>query len=149
MRRAEAMVPRRPRPLPWWPANATPARLQERLLTGLSGRFGDLQLANIGSSLKFCLLAEGNADCYPRLAPTGGIRRRLRACWRSAGGELLDLKGEARPTEPAKASSARRRSSACRRRPGEALRVDPAGARAGLMDDRAYAWATAVLGTSH
>ncbi len=39
---------------------------QERLLAGL----GDVALANIGSSLKFCLLAEGAADCYPRLAPT-------------------------------------------------------------------------------
>ncbi len=43
---------------------------QERLLAGLSASLGELQLANIGSSLKFCLLAEGAADCYPRLAPT-------------------------------------------------------------------------------
>ncbi|MFP3520793.1 3'(2'),5'-bisphosphate nucleotidase CysQ, partial [Pseudomonas sp. SIMBA_077] len=42
---------------------------QERLLSGLSAALGELQLANIGSSLKFCLLAEGAADCYPRLAP--------------------------------------------------------------------------------
>lgn len=27
-------------------------------------------LANAGSSLKFCRIAEGNADCYPRLGPT-------------------------------------------------------------------------------
>eukprot|EP01136_Pigoraptor_vietnamica_P013182 Opistho-1_new@53919 len=39
---------------------------QERLLAGLSASLGELQLANIGSSLKFCLLAEGAADCYPR-----------------------------------------------------------------------------------
>lgn len=43
---------------------------QERLLNGLSEGLGELKLANIGSSLKFCLLAEGSADCYPRLAPT-------------------------------------------------------------------------------
>jgi len=42
---------------------------QERLLDSLRGRFGELSLANVGSSLKFCLLAEGSADCYPRLAP--------------------------------------------------------------------------------
>ena len=43
---------------------------QERLLAGLSAAVGELQLTNVGSSLKFCLLAEGAADCYPRLAPT-------------------------------------------------------------------------------
>lgn len=43
---------------------------QEALLAGLKGAVGELELANIGSSLKFCLLAEGSADCYPRLAPT-------------------------------------------------------------------------------
>lgn len=43
---------------------------QEHLLAGLSNGLGHLQLTNIGSSLKFCLLAEGAADCYPRLAPT-------------------------------------------------------------------------------
>lgn len=29
----------------------------------------DLQLKRIGSSLKFCLIAEGVADCYPRFGP--------------------------------------------------------------------------------
>lgn len=29
-----------------------------------------VSLKNAGSSLKFCLVAEGNADCYPRFAPT-------------------------------------------------------------------------------
>ncbi len=43
---------------------------QEHLLAGLANGLGPLQLTNIGSSLKFCLLAEGAADCYPRLAPT-------------------------------------------------------------------------------
>lgn len=33
-------------------------------------RFGDVELATMGSSLKFCLIAEGLADVYPRLAPT-------------------------------------------------------------------------------
>ena len=28
------------------------------------------EFINIGSSLKFCLIAEGKADIYPRLAPT-------------------------------------------------------------------------------
>lgn len=33
-------------------------------------RLGDYRLVNMGSSLKFCLLAEGGADFYPRLGPT-------------------------------------------------------------------------------
>lgn len=31
---------------------------------------GRYELVSMGSSLKFCLLAEGNADLYPRLGPT-------------------------------------------------------------------------------
>lgn len=69
---------------------------QERLLEGLSERFGDLQLANIGSSLKFCLLAEGNADCYPRLAPTSQWdTAAAQGVLEGAGGEVLTLKGQA------------------------------------------------------
>ena len=34
------------------------------------GMLGDYELVNMGSSLKFCLLAEGKADFYPRLGPT-------------------------------------------------------------------------------
>jgi 3'(2'), 5'-bisphosphate nucleotidase len=31
---------------------------------------GDVHLLSSGSSMKICLVAEGSADCYPRLAPT-------------------------------------------------------------------------------
>ncbi|MCV2223380.1 3'(2'),5'-bisphosphate nucleotidase CysQ [Pseudomonas mercuritolerans] len=68
---------------------------QERLLAGLSASLGELQLANIGSSLKFCLLAEGAADCYPRLAPTSQWdTAAAQGVLEGAGGEVLDLKGE-------------------------------------------------------
>tara|TARA_R110000868_G_scaffold178063_4_gene417487 strand:- start:4552 stop:5385 length:834 start_codon:yes stop_codon:yes gene_type:complete len=68
---------------------------QEALLAGLSERFGDLQLANVGSSLKFCQLAEGNADCYPRLAPTSQWdTAAAQGVLEGAGGEVLTLKGE-------------------------------------------------------
>ncbi|MDF3932529.1 3'(2'),5'-bisphosphate nucleotidase CysQ [Pseudomonas citronellolis] len=68
---------------------------QERLLAGLGERFGDLALANVGSSLKFCLLAEGSADCYPRLAPTSQWdTAAAQGVLEGAGGEVLDLKGE-------------------------------------------------------
>lgn len=31
---------------------------------------GDIEMVSKGSSLKFCLVAEGTAQCYPRFAPT-------------------------------------------------------------------------------
>ncbi|MCF4995500.1 3'(2'),5'-bisphosphate nucleotidase CysQ [Pseudomonas syringae] len=69
---------------------------QERLLAGLSASLGELQLANIGSSLKFCLLAEGAADCYPRLAPTSQWdTAAAQGVLEGAGGEVLGLDGEA------------------------------------------------------
>ncbi|WP_285419607.1 3'(2'),5'-bisphosphate nucleotidase CysQ [Pseudomonas sp. efr-133-TYG-5] len=69
---------------------------QERLLAGLSASLGELQLANIGSSLKFCLLAEGAADCYPRLAPTSQWdTAAAQGVLEGAGGEVVDLQGEA------------------------------------------------------
>lgn len=42
----------------------------EALLAGLAKTFKNVELSNMGSSLKFCALAEGKADLYPRLAPT-------------------------------------------------------------------------------
>ena len=69
---------------------------QERLLAGLSASLGELQLANIGSSLKFCLVAEGAADCYPRLAPTSQWdTAAAQGVLEGAGGEVLDLNGDA------------------------------------------------------
>ena len=67
---------------------------QERLLEGLSEGLGKLELANIGSSLKFCLLAEGSADCYPRLAPTSQWdTAAAQGVLEGAGGEVLELSG--------------------------------------------------------
>jgi 3'(2'), 5'-bisphosphate nucleotidase len=69
---------------------------QESLLQGLAERFGELKLANVGSSLKFCLLAEGQADCYPRLAPTSQWdTAAAQGVLEGAGGEVLTLQGEA------------------------------------------------------
>ncbi|CAI8903303.1 3'(2'),5'-bisphosphate nucleotidase CysQ [Pseudomonas sp. IT-P12] len=67
---------------------------QERLLAGLSASLGPLELANVGSSLKFCLLAEGAADCYPRLAPTSQWdTAAAQGVLEGAGGEVLELSG--------------------------------------------------------
>ncbi|AHL77344.1 adenosine-3'(2'),5'-bisphosphate nucleotidase [Stutzerimonas stutzeri] len=67
---------------------------QEHLLDGLRQRFGELVLASVGSSLKFCLLAEGAADCYPRLAPTSQWdTAAAQGVLEGAGGEVLDIGG--------------------------------------------------------
>jgi 3'(2'), 5'-bisphosphate nucleotidase len=44
--------------------------------------------------LKFCLLAEGAADCYPRLAPTSQWdTAAAQGVLEGAGGEVLELSG--------------------------------------------------------
>jgi len=40
------------------------------LVVDLKNTLCDVELVNQGSSLKFCVLAEGKADLYPRLALT-------------------------------------------------------------------------------
>lgn len=68
---------------------------QERLLAGLSQAVGELHLTSVGSSLKFCLLAEGAADCYPRLAPTSQWdTAAAQGVLEGAGGEVLDTQGQ-------------------------------------------------------
>lgn len=50
-------------------------------LKKLLDKLGKYKLLNTGSSLKFCLVAKGEADCYPRLGPT---------CeWDTAAGEVI------------------------------------------------------------
>jgi len=68
---------------------------QEALLVGLGAAVGELELANIGSSLKFCLLAEGSADCYPRLAPTSQWdTAAAQGVLEGAGGEVIEVDGQ-------------------------------------------------------
>ncbi len=40
------------------------------LLKALKNKGKQVEIVSKGSSLKFCLVAEGNADVYPRFAPT-------------------------------------------------------------------------------
>ena len=42
----------------------------ETFITDLQRHHPDLEMVSAGSSLKLCLVAEGKADIYPRLAPT-------------------------------------------------------------------------------
>jgi 3'(2'), 5'-bisphosphate nucleotidase len=41
-----------------------------QIIQALVNKFGDVTTITAGSSLKFCKLAEGTADIYPRLGPT-------------------------------------------------------------------------------
>ncbi len=42
----------------------------EQYIESLKGSFEKIEIVSKGSSLKFCLVAEGKADVYPRYAPT-------------------------------------------------------------------------------
>jgi len=59
---------------------------------------GDYELVSMGSSLKFCLLAEGKADLYPRLGPTSEWdTAAAHAVVVAAGGRIVTL--ENRPLQ--------------------------------------------------
>ena len=58
-------------------------------------RFAAVELVSMGSSLKICLVAEGQADLYPRLAPTAAWdTAAAQAVLEAAGGSLLDDTGK-------------------------------------------------------
>ncbi|MDO9316595.1 MAG: 3'(2'),5'-bisphosphate nucleotidase CysQ [Gammaproteobacteria bacterium] len=46
------------------------AEALQSMLDNLARQFNEVELVSMGSSLKICILAEGGADIYPRLAPT-------------------------------------------------------------------------------
>lgn len=57
-------------------------------------RLGEHRLISLGSSLKFCLLARGEADLYLRLGPTSEWDTAAAQCvLEQAGGAVLDLAG--------------------------------------------------------
>ena len=57
-------------------------------------RIGDIEPVGMGSSLKFCLLAEGGLDVYPRFGPTSEWdTAAAQAVLEGAGGALYDLAG--------------------------------------------------------
>ncbi|MDK9557276.1 3'(2'),5'-bisphosphate nucleotidase CysQ [Marinobacter sp. M216] len=58
-------------------------------------RLGDHELVQAGSSLKFCLIAEGRADLYPRLGPTSEWdTAAAHAVLTAAGGKIHTLDGK-------------------------------------------------------
>lgn len=59
-------------------------------------RLGDHQMVPMGSSLKLCLVATGEADVYPRLGPTcEWDTAAAQAVVESAGGQVVDTDGAA------------------------------------------------------
>ena len=58
----------------------------------LAEAVGECDYAGIGSSLKFCIVAEGNADIYPRLSPTSE--------WDTAAGHAVLLAAGGRVDGP-------------------------------------------------
>jgi 3'(2'), 5'-bisphosphate nucleotidase len=57
-------------------------------------RVGPHELVPVGSSLKFCMIAEGNADVYPRLGPTSEWdTAAAHAVVAGAGGTVLAVSG--------------------------------------------------------
>jgi len=62
------------------------------LVGKIETHFGKATLLSMGSSLKMCLLAEGSADIYPRLAPTSEWdTAAAHGILSAAGGEIVDL----------------------------------------------------------
>lgn len=62
----------------------------DAFLAKASSKLGEVQLKNMGSSLKLCLVAEGEADIYPRLALTSEWdTAAAQAVVEAAGGHVL------------------------------------------------------------
>ena len=58
-------------------------------------RLGAIEMLPMGSSLKFCVVAEGDADIYPRLGPTSEWdTAAAQAVVEQAGGAVLELDGQ-------------------------------------------------------
>jgi len=64
-------------------------------LDGFLGNLGEYEMLPMGSSLKFCLVAEGAADIYPRLGPTSEWDTgAAQAVVEQAGGSVVTLHGK-------------------------------------------------------
>ena len=67
----------------------------KQFLEGLQVDLPGFETQTIGSALKLCLLAQGNADFYPRLMPTSEWDiAAAQAVLAAAGGEVFTISGE-------------------------------------------------------
>ncbi len=87
--------PIRVRPLGPGPVRVVGSRSHRgAALDAFVARLGEHALVPVGSSLKFCLVAEGGADIYPRLGPTSEWDTAAAQCVvEVAGGRVIDVKG--------------------------------------------------------
>jgi 3'(2'), 5'-bisphosphate nucleotidase len=83
------------------PAAASPARIvgsrshRGASLDAYLANLGEHDMVPMGSSLKFCVVAEGNADLYPRLGPTSEWDTgAAQAVVEQAGGSVVTLDGK-------------------------------------------------------
>ncbi|MCB1614472.1 MAG: 3'(2'),5'-bisphosphate nucleotidase CysQ, partial [Pseudomonadales bacterium] len=68
------------------------AEAVENFLARVSDVLGEVETKNMGSSLKLCLVAEGQADIYPRLALTSEWdTAAAQAVVEAAGGKVVDI----------------------------------------------------------
>ncbi len=69
----------------------------EQYLAGLKERYAEVDFISAGSSLKFCLIAEGRAQIYPRFGPTMEWDTAAgQAIVEQAGGEVVEA-GSGKP----------------------------------------------------
>ena len=82
-------------PLPGEPLTVVGSRSHSNAQTeAYLATLGSYELISVGSSLKFCLLAEGRAHLYPRLAPTfEWDTAAAQAVLEGAGGRVETLEG--------------------------------------------------------
>ena len=73
-------------------AVASKSHLTQSTVDYLCDAVGECDFVSIGSSLKFCILAEGRADIYPRLSPTSE--------WDTAAGHAILLAAGGRVDGP-------------------------------------------------
>lgn len=70
--------------------------LLDQLINTMEAELGKAEVVSMGSSLKICLLAEGKADIYPRLAPTSEWdTAAAHAVLAAAGGDIVDTEFQA------------------------------------------------------
>nr|VFK03022.1 MAG: 3'(2'),5'-bisphosphate nucleotidase [Candidatus Kentron sp. H]VFK03332.1 MAG: 3'(2'),5'-bisphosphate nucleotidase [Candidatus Kentron sp. H]VFK06279.1 MAG: 3'(2'),5'-bisphosphate nucleotidase [Candidatus Kentron sp. H] len=93
----DAPIPIRVRPPTEGPLKVLGSRshssqLLDDYLLEAAAEIGEYELVTIGSSLKFCLVAEGNADLYPRFGLTSEWdTAAAHAIVLAAGGEVTDM----------------------------------------------------------
>jgi 3'(2'), 5'-bisphosphate nucleotidase len=90
-----------PRPIRVAAISSTPVRVvgsrshRGASLDAFLDALGDYDMVPMGSSLKFCVVAEGGADIYPRLGPTSEWdTAAAQAVVEQAGGQVVTLDGK-------------------------------------------------------